>query len=81
MDGIVSNEVADPADLIKDKDGRPTLLEGWEEVDHMGVLNLSYDLTPQEFITVIVTDVGNIPTTSVPVIIREFIAEGVLDDQ
>ena len=81
MDGIVSNEVADPSDLIKDKDGRATLLEGWEEVDHMGVLNLSYDLTPQEFITVIVTDVGNIPTTSVPVIIREFIAEGVLDDQ
>ena len=58
-----------------------TLLEGWVEVDHMGVLNLSYDLTPQEFITVIVTDVGNIPTTSVPVIIREFIAEGVPDDQ
>ena len=46
MDGIVSNEVADPSDLIKDKDGRATLLEGWEEVDHMGVLNLSYDLTP-----------------------------------
>ncbi len=76
MDAVVSNEVADPDDLVA---GHEAALGGWKEARHLGVLNLSYDVTPQEFITVIVTDVGNIPTTSVPVIIREFLAEGRLD--
>ncbi len=34
-------------------------------------LGLIYDLTPAEFVTALVTEVGIIPPTSVPVIIRE----------
>jgi translation initiation factor eIF-2B subunit delta len=35
-------------------------------------LNLCYDITPIQFIAVVVTEVGMIPPTSVPVIIREY---------
>ena len=31
-----------------------------------------YDLTPESFITMVITEVGKIPATSVPVIIREY---------
>jgi hypothetical protein len=34
-------------------------------------LGLIYDLTPPEFVTALVTEVGIIPPTSVPVIMRE----------
>ena len=34
-------------------------------------MNLVYDLTPAQFVTVLVTEVGLMPPTSVPVIIRE----------
>jgi len=34
-------------------------------------LGLIYDLTPAEFVTALITEVGIIPPSSVPVIIRE----------
>jgi translation initiation factor 2B subunit (eIF-2B alpha/beta/delta family) len=36
------------------------------------LLNLVYDVTPSTFITMVVTEVGMIPPTSVPVILREY---------
>ena len=89
LDAIVSNEVADPNDLVvRNADPSKVLLggtvrkvasnkdlQGHEEFKSLSLLNISYDLTPQEFITVVVTDVGMIPTTSVPVIIKEFLNE------
>ena len=35
-------------------------------------LNSKYDITPAKFINLIVCELGSIPPTSVPVIIREF---------
>jgi translation initiation factor eIF-2B subunit delta len=35
-------------------------------------LNLKYDLTPAQYIDMLVTEVGSIPVSSVPVILREF---------
>jgi translation initiation factor eIF-2B subunit delta len=37
----------------------------------LSVLNLVYDVMPIDFITLIVTEFGLIPPTSVPVILRE----------
>lgn len=36
------------------------------------VLNLIYDAMPQDFVTLVVTEFGAIPPTSVPVILREY---------
>jgi translation initiation factor 2B subunit (eIF-2B alpha/beta/delta family) len=37
----------------------------------LNVLNLVYDVMPIDFVTLIVTEFGLIPPTSVPVILRE----------
>ena len=37
-----------------------------------GLLNLMYDAMPADFVTLIVTEFGAIPPTSVPVILREY---------
>ncbi|KAF9365757.1 hypothetical protein BGX34_008490 [Mortierella sp. NVP85] len=49
------------------------VLSGWKESRDLKLLNLLYDLTPSEFVTVVITEVGLIPCTSVPVILREFL--------
>jgi len=36
------------------------------------ILNMRYDMTPRENINILVTEIGKLPPTSVPVIIREF---------
>ncbi|KAF2593827.1 hypothetical protein F2Q70_00043134 [Brassica cretica] len=41
-------------------------------------LNLMYDSTPAEYISMIVTDYGMIPPTSIPVIVREYRREDLL---
>jgi translation initiation factor eIF-2B subunit delta len=35
------------------------------------LLNLAYDLLPADFVTVVVTEMGAVPATSVAVILRE----------
>lgn len=56
------------------------ILNGWQQKDVSGgnikVLSLLYDVTPSEFVTVVITEVGLIPCTSVPVIIREGVKAG-----
>ena len=39
------------------------------------MIHLKYDLTPQKFLSMIVCEVGNIPPHSVPVVIREIMAD------
>ena len=50
--------------------GRRSVLEGYQN-GNLSVLNLVYDVTPSEFVTLIVTEFGLVPPTSVPVILRE----------
>lgn len=46
------------------------LLEGWQDVDQLKLLNLAFDVTPPEFVDIVITDIGMIPCTSVPVVLR-----------
>jgi translation initiation factor eIF-2B subunit delta len=43
-----------------------------QNVNRLGLLNLKYDAMPAEYVTMIVTEFGMIPPTSVPVILREY---------
>ena len=36
------------------------------------LLNPLYDVTPSNFISLLISEVGRIPPTSVPIVIREF---------
>lgn len=69
LDSFVHNEVAPAEELmIQGKTSSP--LAKWKDVPHLQILNLMYDLTPAEFISMVVTEYGIIPPSSVPVIIR-----------
>lgn len=63
IDSIVSNELGDPCALTC---GKSDLT-----VPRLRLLNLLFDTTPVDFITMVVTEVGLIPASSVPVVIRE----------
>ncbi|XP_067273152.1 translation initiation factor eIF-2B subunit delta isoform X1 [Pseudorasbora parva] len=68
-DSFVSNELDDPDDLIVTRNGK-THLENWQSVNSLGLLNLVYDVTPPDFVDLVITDLGMIPCTSVPVVLR-----------
>lgn len=59
----------DPDDLIVSRAGK-THLDRWQDVSSLGLLNLAYDVTPPDFVDLVITDLGMIPCTSVPVVLR-----------
>ncbi|KAK1280559.1 hypothetical protein QJS04_geneDACA002902 [Acorus gramineus] len=73
LDSICSNELGDP-DVISKVPGRKDLnqLESWADDENLQLLNLTYDATPSDYVSMIVTDYGMVPPTSVPVIVREY---------
>ncbi|KAG2667301.1 hypothetical protein I3760_15G107400 [Carya illinoinensis] len=73
LDSICSNELGDPEAIAK-VPGRTDVsyLNNWANKGNLQLLNLMYDCTPPDYISMIITDYGMIPTTSVPVIVREY---------
>ncbi|NXU54299.1 EI2BD factor, partial [Turnix velox] len=59
----------DPDDLVLLRGGRAPL-GGWAENKSLRLLNLVYDVTPPELVDLVITDLGMIPCTSVPVVLR-----------
>eukprot|EP00127_Corallochytrium_limacisporum_P005117 Clim_evm23s199 gene=Clim_evmTU23s199 len=69
-DSFVNNELGNPAELV---DTAPQkFLSGWRDSEHLVVLNFVFEVTPPNFIDAIVTEVGQIPCSSAPVVIREY---------
>ncbi|XP_027189595.1 uncharacterized protein [Cicer arietinum] len=73
LDSICCNEIGDPGDVAT-VPGRMDVnyLDNWTTEKNLQLLNLMYDVTPSDYVSVIVTDHGMIPSTSVPVIVREY---------
>lgn len=47
-------------------------LASWRDSPRLALLNLKYDAMPAEYVTMVVTEFGMIPPSSVPVILREY---------
>ncbi|KAL4360456.1 hypothetical protein GQ457_04G012550 [Hibiscus cannabinus] len=81
LDSICFNELGDP-DAVSNVPGREDVnyLDNLtdKQKENLQLLNLKYDATPSDYISVIVTDYGMIPPTSVPVIVREYRKEYLL---
>ncbi|KAL6994067.1 hypothetical protein U1Q18_012177 [Sarracenia purpurea var. burkii] len=73
LDSICSNELGDP-DIISKVPGRKEInyLDDWATNENLQLLNLIYDATPSDYVSMIITDYGMVPPTSVPVIVREY---------
>ena len=69
LDSIVMNEVAPPDELIL-QGGSSSHLAKWREVPNLQLLNLMFDLTPAQYITLVITEYGSLPPSSVPVVHR-----------
>ncbi|PIN12791.1 Translation initiation factor 2B, delta subunit (eIF-2Bdelta/GCD2) [Handroanthus impetiginosus] len=73
LDSICFNELGDP-DAVSKVSGRKEInsLDGWANSENLRPLNLTYDATPSDYVSMIISDYGMIPPTSVPVIVREY---------
>ncbi|MCJ1381226.1 hypothetical protein MMC17_004335 [Xylographa soralifera] len=69
LDSIVSNEVAPPDELIIQGEST-TVLTAWRDSPNLQLLNLMYDVTPADYINMVVTEYGSLPPSSVPVVHR-----------
>ena len=69
LDSFVHNEVAPPEELVL-PGVHSSGLAAWRDVPNLHLLNLLYDLTPAEYITMVITEYGSIPPSSVPVVHR-----------
>ncbi|KAF6010607.1 hypothetical protein HII12_002848 [Brettanomyces bruxellensis] len=58
------------ADVVDD--GKDTILRNWKELRKLYILNILYDLTPPDYIQKVITELGALPPSSVPVILREY---------
>ncbi|KAG5422397.1 tif224 [Candida metapsilosis] len=47
-------------------------LQNWKSLPALNILNIMYDLTPPEYINKVITELGALPPSSVPVILREY---------
>ncbi len=65
LDSIVTNEIAPPDELAL----QPTL-QAWKDTPNLQLLNLMYDVTPAEYIKMVITEYGSLPPSSVPVVHR-----------
>lgn len=70
LDSVTYNELGDPEALVKGTE--VGVMDGWRDDPNLSLLNIEYDTTPAEFVTVVVTEVGLLPPTSVPVVLREY---------
>ncbi|KAK4426305.1 Translation initiation factor eIF-2B subunit delta [Sesamum alatum] len=73
LDSICFNELGDPDAVSRDYARKEiNSLDGRANSENLQFLNLIYDATPSDYVSMIITDYGMVPPTSVPVIVREY---------
>lgn len=74
LESITQNELGDPYDLLLPKNntnGRKDKKKTVSKPNNLKAANLLYDVTPDKFVSGIITELGIIPPTSVAVLLRE----------
>ncbi|XP_018302874.1 translation initiation factor eIF-2B subunit delta [Mycetomoellerius zeteki] len=72
-DSIVHNELGNADDLVNhqsNSSSKRSLLSNWRTKKSLNLLNITYDVTPADLVTAVVTELAILPCTSVPVILR-----------
>lgn len=55
-----------------DNEQSENVLDDWQKLASLNIVNILYDLTPPEYINKVITEFGALPPSSVPVILREY---------
>ncbi|KAL6254375.1 hypothetical protein P5V15_014422 [Pogonomyrmex californicus] len=72
-DSIVYNELGNADDLVNyqsNDNSKKSVLSNWRTKKSLNLLNITYDVTPADLVTAVVTELAILPCTSVPVILR-----------
>lgn len=78
LDSFSFNELGSPDSLVNfafSVDSVPVVsptLKNWKEMSHLNIVHALYDVTPPDFIKKVITEVGSLPPSSVPVVLREY---------
>ena len=73
LDSIVTNEVVPPNELLLPERGDQEpkqALASWRELPNLQLLDLMYDVTPADYIDMVITEYGSLPPSSVISIYR-----------
>jgi translation initiation factor eIF-2B subunit delta len=70
LDSITHNELGDPDEVMDTTQQGSSNMS--REKKKLSALQLVYDATPAEYVSVVVTEVGAVPPTSVPAVLREY---------
>lgn len=94
LDSITHNELRDPDELVSssctekarsrsrnssNNSSGGHVLSDWRDLPNLKLLNLAYDVTPIEYVSMVVTELGMIPPTSIPAILREYSRDSLVD--
>lgn len=69
-DGDGAMKDREKADGDDDGTGKVKKLGDWKDITGLQILNLMYDVTPAEYIRMVICEYGNVPPSSVPVVHR-----------
>ncbi|XP_033341559.2 eukaryotic translation initiation factor 2B subunit delta isoform X1 [Megalopta genalis] len=69
-DSIVYNELGNANELAQGCGSKKCQLTNWKTKKSLNLLNITYDVTPADLVTAVVTELAILPCTSVPVILR-----------
>ena len=72
---VMKSSCGDGDEEKTEKSNEGDVLSNWKDQPNLKLLNLMYDLTPSDFVTGIVTEVGILPPSSVAVLLREMSPE------
>jgi translation initiation factor eIF-2B subunit delta len=85
LDSVVFNELVNPEEVVNIHSSEPAFctstafgtqlpknMSQERSLPSLKVLGLLFDVTPPEFITVVITELGLVPGSSVPVVLREY---------
>eukprot|EP00731_Ephydatia_muelleri_P011097 Em0005g1683a len=70
----------DPNDLVPINRRQGHILSDWKEIKCLGLLNLVYDVMSPNLVAMVITEVGCIPCSSVPVVLR-LLSRDTIDQQ
>ncbi|KAL2849056.1 hypothetical protein BJX68DRAFT_238166 [Aspergillus pseudodeflectus] len=63
-----SNPNPTESNTASNKDGSP--LTDWRDTPNLQLLNIMYDVTPAEYVDMVVTEMGSLPPSAVPIVHR-----------
>ena len=70
VDSFGGNELAPPEELLEEDKERDAWNYQMCKTPLLQMINLMYDLTPAEYVSMVVTELGPLPPSSVPAVLR-----------